>query len=140
MKKRYSLARLFLTLCLLFGFTALGAAAEESHKHTGGTATCTERAVCTECGEEYGEARGHGYDYPCDTACFRCGFTRTVPDHVDTNGDYACDLCNLQLEESDAKSGSLSLLVILAIVLGALVLLSGTALTVWWLLKRKKEN
>ena len=27
----------------------------ESHVHTGGTATCTHRAVCTECGEEYGE-------------------------------------------------------------------------------------
>ncbi len=28
-------------------------------KHTGGTATCTEKAVCTVCGTEYGNAPGH---------------------------------------------------------------------------------
>ena len=28
-------------------------------KHTGGTATCTEKAVCTACGEEYGDLAAH---------------------------------------------------------------------------------
>ena len=29
--------------------------------HTGGTATCTEKAVCTFCGKEYGERASHSY-------------------------------------------------------------------------------
>ena len=31
-------------------------------KHTGGTATCTEKAVCTECGIEYGEVDSKNHD------------------------------------------------------------------------------
>ena len=31
------------------------------HKHTGGTATCTKKAVCEFCGEEYGEYASHNY-------------------------------------------------------------------------------
>lgn len=30
-------------------------------KHTGGTATCTKKAVCEFCGEEYGEYASHNY-------------------------------------------------------------------------------
>lgn len=30
-------------------------------KHTGGTATCTKKAVCDFCGEEYGECASHNY-------------------------------------------------------------------------------
>lgn len=30
-------------------------------KHTGGTATCTKKAVCEFCGEEYGECASHNY-------------------------------------------------------------------------------
>ena len=30
--------------------------------HTGGTATCTEKAVCDECGDAYGELGAHRYD------------------------------------------------------------------------------
>ncbi len=29
--------------------------------HTGGTATCTEKATCSRCGKQYGEALGHDY-------------------------------------------------------------------------------
>ena len=31
-------------------------------KHTGGTATCTKKAVCTECGIEYGEVDSKNHD------------------------------------------------------------------------------
>lgn len=31
------------------------------HKHTGGTATCTKKAVCEFCGEEYNEYASHNY-------------------------------------------------------------------------------
>lgn len=33
-----------------------------AHTHTGGTATCTNRAVCETCGREYGTLADHDYD------------------------------------------------------------------------------
>ena len=33
----------------------------ESAAHSGGTATCTEKAVCEVCGEAYGELAAHSY-------------------------------------------------------------------------------
>ncbi len=38
--------------------------AKESH--TGGTATCSEKAVCTVCGAEYGDLLDHAYTYTAD--------------------------------------------------------------------------
>lgn len=46
--------------------------------HTGGTATCTERAVCEDCGQSYGEPLGH----------------------KDENGDNKCDVCSTALGTS----------------------------------------
>lgn len=33
------------------------------HKHSGGTATCTEKAVCTTCGQQYGNTNPNNHDY-----------------------------------------------------------------------------
>ena len=41
--------------------------------HTGGTATCTEQAVCTRCNEKYGDVLGHNYQ---NDVCTRCGTKR----------------------------------------------------------------
>ena len=41
--------------------------------HTGGTATCTEQAVCTRCNEKYGDVLGHNYQ---NGVCTRCGAER----------------------------------------------------------------
>ena len=38
--------------------------------HTGGTATCTEQAVCERCKQKYGKALGHDYQ---NGVCTRCG-------------------------------------------------------------------
>jgi hypothetical protein len=48
---------------------------EECH---GGKATCTEDAVCVECGEVYEKALGHSFDNELDVSCNRdgCDFTR----------------------------------------------------------------
>ena len=40
------------------------------HTHTGGEATCTKKAVCTVCGEEYGSLAAH--DYGEDGICKAC--------------------------------------------------------------------
>ena len=45
--------------------------------HTGGNATCTEKAICAECGEAYGEALGHNF---AEGACTVCG--EADPDYV----------------------------------------------------------
>jgi len=47
--------------------------------HTGGTATCKDKAVCTACGEAYGElATEHKYDNACDTKCNVCDAEREI--------------------------------------------------------------
>lgn len=65
-----------------------------AYSHSGGTATCTQKAICGACGHEYGdEPLGHewGEYIPDDNAtctadgtktakCIRCGATNTVAD------------------------------------------------------------
>ena len=41
--------------------------------HTGGTATCTEQAICERCGNKYGELAEHDYK---DGVCIVCGIRR----------------------------------------------------------------
>ena len=43
---------------------------DAAHKHTGGEATCTKKAVCADCGEEYGDLAKHSYK---DGVCKVCG-------------------------------------------------------------------
>ena len=57
---------LLLALSLAFSATMLVACGEKGDdssacQHTGGTATCTEKAKCDVCGEEYGELLAHDY-------------------------------------------------------------------------------
>ncbi len=50
--------------------------------HTGGTASCTEKAKCTECGMAYGDPLGHKWqDAACEKAktCSVCGKTDGTP-------------------------------------------------------------
>lgn len=47
-------------------------------EHTGGTATCTQQAVCEKCGKPYGELTEHTYDNSRDADCNVCGDTRDV--------------------------------------------------------------
>ena len=55
--------------------------------HTGGTATCTERAVCEVCNEPYGELAAHtgGTEFPtCTTGkiCEKCGAEYGILGHM----------------------------------------------------------
>ena len=45
----------------------------QKEAHAGGTATCKAKAVCTECGEKYGQLAAHRYGE--DNACTVCGST-----------------------------------------------------------------
>ena len=60
--------------------------------HTGGTATCTEKAVCFVCGREYGDPLDHDWAFSANNdqthvrTCRRdgCGYTETVPCTLDS--------------------------------------------------------
>ena len=51
-------------------------------QHTGGSATCTAKAVCSECGASYGELKAHTPadpdKYDCKNTCTVCGESYTV--------------------------------------------------------------
>ncbi len=44
----------------------------------GGNATCSSKAICEVCGNEYGELLDHVYKNACDTDCDECGAERTI--------------------------------------------------------------
>ena len=74
-------------------------AGTEGHKQTeacyGGEATCTERAVCTVCGGEYGDDAGHVYGEwiaPKDASCTNAGWV----------GHYHCGVCGKDFDETYA--------------------------------------
>lgn len=59
--------------------TRCGDVQSQTHTHTGGTATCTQKAVCTICGQEYGELLPHSF---VNGICTVCGAAETVHTHV----------------------------------------------------------
>ncbi|MBO5934171.1 MAG: hypothetical protein J6Q94_01645 [Clostridia bacterium] len=67
--------------------------------HTGGTATCTSKAVCEACGESYGDTAPHtGGTATCDrkAVCEICSqeYGKTAP-HRETDFDDVCDTCGM---------------------------------------------
>ena len=61
----------------------------------GGYATCSEKAICVYCGEEYGILAPHSYSGDCDRICDECDDVRDVTaSHTYQNGcDATCDVC-----------------------------------------------
>ena len=70
---------------------------------SGGTATCTAKAVCTVCNNEYGNtaAHSHGSEWKTDAnehwnEC-ACGDKANKAAHTDSNNDGKCDTCEYQM-------------------------------------------
>lgn len=72
--------------------------------HSGGTATCKDKAKCEYCGEAYGELAAHSSSDPCSGECDTCG-AQMLPGHTDADGDEICDLCNERIRGSASDSG-----------------------------------
>ena len=103
-------------------------------EHSGGTATCTEKAVCTHCGQSYGEtnpanhtgkeqwtqtATTHEKKWSCcntvsvpnenhewaDGVCSECGY---VCQHEDADKNHICDICGKTISDhKDADNNHL---------------------------------
>ena len=85
--------------------------------HTGGTATCTQKAVCEFCGEEYGDLAEHTYGdtYEFDGThhwkkCQVCGATTKKEEHkggtATTTKKAVCEVCGAEygdLKKEDPK-------------------------------------
>ena len=74
--------------------------------HTGGTATCKEKATCTICGQKYGELAAHNYKTEWSTdetnhwhECSVCGDKKDLAPHVDANNDHNCDVCGWKMSD-----------------------------------------
>lgn len=88
----------------------------EWENHTGGTATCTAKAVCSVCGESYGELAAHvadsTYKYNADghwTVCATCGTPMSNQEaHTGGTADCqhkaVCDVCGQPYGELDASN------------------------------------
>lgn len=88
----------------------------EWENHTGGTATCTAKAVCSVCGEAYGELAAHvadsTYKYNGEghwTACATCGTPMSNQEaHAGGTADCqhkaVCDVCGQPYGELDASN------------------------------------
>lgn len=88
----------------------------EWENHTGGTATCTAKAVCSVCGESYGELAAHvadsTYKYNGEghwTACATCGTPMSDQEaHTGGTADCqhkaVCDVCGQPYGELDASN------------------------------------
>ncbi len=68
---------------------------QPTHTHSGGTATCTDRPICEDCGKAYGSSLGgeHAWNYECSVeghkqVCTRC--SETVISEYDKQ---SCSVC-----------------------------------------------
>ena len=74
--------------------------------HTGGTATCKDKATCTICGQKYGNLAAHNYKTEWSTdetnhwhECSVCGDKKDEAAHADANNDHNCDVCGKKMTD-----------------------------------------
>ena len=136
---------------------------EGADAHTGGTASCTAKAVCSVCGTAYGALAPHVHTSEWSTDASNhwnecaCGDKANVAAHADTDGDGKCDACAYTMssgetatpvppntpntpntpdmpEENDGLSGG----AIAGIVIGSVVVAGGGGFALVWFVIKKK--
>ena len=111
-------------------------AVKSTEAHKGGTATCTQGAVCQECEAEYGESLGHKYENACDSDCDVCGAARSIQHAYNDSGVCtACGDTNGQKAEEEDSGATVVIIVVSATV----VALGGGFSTYWFVIKKKKR-
>ena len=127
--------------------------------HENGVTTCTDKAICTECGLEYGsEPQGHKYDNSCDITCNVCGEKREVEGHKYDNScdkecnecqatrstdhiyglDGVCIACGAITTPTPAPKAHMGTGAIIGIILGSVAVFGGGAFSLIWFVLRKK--
>ena len=125
-------------------------------EHSGGTATCTEGAVCQHCNTVYSEPQGHKYDNTCDAECNNCGNTRQTSHNYDNACDTVCNKCGATRKVSHkydkdgkctvcgatggkAPTSEIGTGAIVGIVLGSTAVGGGIIFAIIWFILRKKR-
>ena len=109
----------------------------------GKPANCTESGLtdgtkCSVCSKTLTAqteiaATGHKYDNACDADCNTCGDVRTPAEHLDADGDYACDTCGTELPRKGLSGGA-----IVGIVIGSVAVIAlGVFLLFRFVIKKK---
>ena len=134
----------------------------EKAVHSGGTATCTEKAVCATCNTAYGNtvAHSHGSEWKTDESehwneC-TCGDKANKAAHTDSNNDGKCDTCEYQMtsgggntetpdnpnntpdDPTDDKDG-LGAGAIVGIVIGSVAVAGAGGFALLWFVIKKKS-
>lgn len=122
------------------------------HIHAGGTATCTSKAVCSDCGREYGTALGHNVitsgaraatctaeGYTGDKVCENCGEVfekgKTIPMLAHNYKNGVCTVCGAPSDGNAPQTGERSDMVLWVLALT----LSGCALAGAFVYAKRKK-
>ena len=120
--------------------------------HSGGTATCTEKAVCATCNIAYGNtvAHSHGSEWKTDAnehwnEC-TCGDKANTAPHADENNDGKCDICDYAMGNADNPGGDkesektgLSGGAIAGIAVGSVAVVGLGGFSLFWFVIKKKK-
>ena len=121
-------------------------------KCSGGTATCTAKAVCTVCNNEYGTTATHNHGSEWETDANEhwnecaCGDKANKAAHTDSNNDGKCDTCDYQMsngggapENPEQPKDGLGTGAIIGIVVGGVVVLGLGGFAIFWFVIKKKS-
>ena len=120
--------------------------------HSGGTATCTEKAVCATCNIAYGNtaAHEHGSEWHKNAdehwnEC-ACGDKANVAPHADEDNDGKCDICDYAMgtpenpgENIESEKTGLSGGAIAGIAVGSVAVAGLGGFSLFWFVIKKKK-
>lgn len=126
------------------------------HKETvacsGGTATCTEKAVCSVCNTAYGNTLGHSHGSEWQKNADEhwnecaCGDKANKAAHTDENNDGKCDICEYAMvtpenpeENIESEKTGLSGGAIAGIVIGSVAVVGLGGFSIFWFVIKKKK-
>ncbi len=116
-------------------------------EHRGGNATCTDKAICSECTQPYGSTLAHDYAVTGSNSeghtekCSLCGGEKNTAHSFAENNK--CTVCEYEKpEDGDITDGDggdgISTGALVAIILGSVALLGGTGSALWFFVIKKK--
>lgn len=101
-------------------------------EHSGGEATCKDKARCQHCDAEYGGLTDHSSKDECSSKCDVCG-AQKLPGHIDADENGICDKCKAQIIVASKDGGCRS-----SVGAGAVAIMLSVALSGFIVTKKKK--